>query len=261
MKIIFRVDDIFLDNNQFEEQLFDIFLKNNIPLTLGVVPMNNKNTPIIYQLNPTTKDQLRSNKFNIAVHGYKHVKNNEYGEFSGVNIEIQNNWIADGIKHLKQLTDFKIDTFIPPWNSFDNNTVSALKNNGIKYLSADNRSYIDSLVVSVPYSVEHLFFLKSKTYKLIQLFSKVGFFKNTVIIVLFHPYNFTEWLNKPYFQNEKLKFNTNFSELNQALVNINKSRVIKAEKLNKLHKIKESKNIFLSLLYRIEARRSLIFFK
>lgn len=66
------------------------------------------------------------------------------------------------------------------------------------------------------YSVEHLYFLRSCTFRLMLFTKKFGLFKQVSILVLFHPYNVEDWLGEPYFKKER--FNTKLEFLQRDLI-------------------------------------------
>ena len=113
----------------------------------------------------------------------------------------------------------------------------------------------------IPYSVEHLFFLRSLTFKIIKTLSRFGFFKRLTIVVLFHPYNFIDWLGKPYFSNSKSKFNTDLSELEILLSKLSIAKNINSMNFNELNAVRPYKNLFLSFLYKLETRRILYLYQ
>lgn len=261
MKIVFRVDDIYLDNSKFENELLEVFHKNNVPITLGVIPFDKNGKPLVSELDKNIACKLKTQNFKVALHGYSHNRVTKKGEFEEVEFNTQLKWIQHGKDYLTRLTGCNIDTFIPPWNAFDLNTLVALKENAIKFVSAgqipckDQEKFNDVQVI--PYSVEHLYFLKSWSFKYLDFMSRLGFFKNIVIVVLFHPYNFTDWSGNPYFKGEKVKFNTTVDELNKMLGRIKSKSYLQIINLNQILKFRDSQMYLGKLLYKIESRRSL----
>jgi hypothetical protein len=63
MNVVFRVDDLYLDGSEFENNLLDIFEKNGIPLTLGVIPFHKDGSPIVRLLNEKTTKHLETSWF------------------------------------------------------------------------------------------------------------------------------------------------------------------------------------------------------
>ncbi len=79
----------------------------------------------------------------IALHGFNHLKitnmqglipKNRRSEFAGVKIEEQRKKLDEGIKYFKQ-NNLNVEVFIPPFHSFDKNTLKILieKNINIVY--------------------------------------------------------------------------------------------------------------------------------
>jgi len=266
MNLIFRVDDIYLNNIHFENDLLSIFHRHKIKLVLGIIPFDANDKPFEEELDSSISNLIHTNNFEIALHGYKHVKTNIWGEFYGVDEKIQEFMLKGGKEHLEVLTNKEITTFIPPWNALDTNTCKVLKKYNFKVVSnghderTNNLSAENSLSV-IPYSVEHLFFLKSLTFKIIKTLSRFGFFKKLTLVVLFHPYNFIDWLGKPYFSSTKSKFNSNLNELEILLKKLYKAKNINSINFNELNEVRPYKNLFLSFLYKIETRRILYLYQ
>jgi hypothetical protein len=266
MNLIFRVDDIYLNNNRFENDLLATFHKHKIKLVLGIIPFDASDKPFEEELDSSISNLIQTKNFEIALHGFKHVKTNLWGEFYGVDEKIQEFMLKGGKDHLEGLTNEEIITFIPPWNALDTNTCNILKKFNFKVVSnghderTKNLSTQNSLSV-IPYSVEHLFFLKSLTFKIIKTLSRFGFFKRLTLVVLFHPYNFIDWLGKPYFSNTKSKFNSNLNELEILLGKLSKSKNIKSINFNELNAVRPYKNKFLSFMYKLETRRILYLYQ
>jgi hypothetical protein len=262
MNLIFRVDDIYLNNTRFENDLLAIFHKHKIKLVLGIIPFDTNDKPFAEKLGSSISNLICTDNFEIALHGYKHVKTDLWGEFYGVEKKKQELMLASGKDHLEELTNKKIKTFIPPWNALDSNTCIILKSLNFEIVSNghDERTKnlsIENILTVIPYSVEHLFFLKSRTFKIIETLSRIGLFKRLTIVVLYHPYNFIDWLGKPYFSNSKSKFNMDLSELEMLLGKLSKSKNINSINFNELNAVRPYKNLFLSFLYKLETRRIL----
>lgn len=149
-KYLIRVDDICENFNFRNFQKFKkIMLKFNIKPILAVVP-NNRDKNLIFK-NEITKSsfwqlikilQLRY-KWTIGIHGYDHVylsrnsgmlKINDASEFAGISQKKQKDKL---IKSLKIFNKYKVDTdlFIAPAHSFDDITLSVLKELNIKNIS------------------------------------------------------------------------------------------------------------------------------
>jgi len=53
MRLLFRVDDIFLDSSNFELSLFKLFYELQIPIMMGVIPVH---------LNELTEQKIKENE-------------------------------------------------------------------------------------------------------------------------------------------------------------------------------------------------------
>ena len=140
--VIFRNDDI---QSCFAfDHLVDvngIFIEEAVPVTLSVIPFIGNHT---LDEDPSLVDYLKNlkrthpNLFEIALHGYDHqILSKFYGgsEFGGVEYPNQYGRIVLGKKALKNTLDVDPVTFIPPFGTYDNNTVLALKELGFEAVS------------------------------------------------------------------------------------------------------------------------------
>ncbi|RJX15898.1 DUF2334 domain-containing protein [Candidatus Bathyarchaeota archaeon] len=138
--VIFRDDDI----HSMELSLVkvnNVFIDEKVPVTLGVIPfLKNRSLTedilLIYYLK--FLKVLYPNLFEIALHGYTHQSLSGFhvrSEFKGLDYESQYKRIYLGKKILREALNIEPVTFIPPFNTYDNNTVLALKNLGFKVIS------------------------------------------------------------------------------------------------------------------------------
>src|SRR3989339_460674 len=78
IKIVFRFDDYMMTQHIVFDSILDIFKKNHISLTLGVVPFDKED--VIFnklsqdQLNDL-KSRIKKNEIEIALHGFSHTDN------------------------------------------------------------------------------------------------------------------------------------------------------------------------------------------
>lgn len=145
---IFRWDDIspFQDPERFN-RLCDLFGRYQIPAVLGTIPDNRDDS---IRFNPAgdgafvarLKD-LEKDGWEIAMHGYRHIKQTEDGgilglnrasEFAGRPYEDQAADIRQG-KNLLYESGFDPVTFIAPWHAYDANTLRALAQYGFTAFS------------------------------------------------------------------------------------------------------------------------------
>lgn len=145
---IIRWDDVspYQDQTRYRK-LIDLFVRYDVPAVLGVVPENRDET-----IRFDTRDEgefvaelheLQKKGWEIAQHGFRHIKHTEEGgvlginaasEFAGRSPEQQAADIEAGRKILRDY-GFEPVTFIPPWHSYDEATIMALAGAGFKVLS------------------------------------------------------------------------------------------------------------------------------
>jgi predicted deacetylase len=147
-RFVIRWDDVspFQDRKKFRS-LVDLFVKYHIPAVLGVIPDNRDETIKFDNLNETKYveelKELEKAGWEIALHGYRHLKNtnkggilnlNKASEFAGRTPDEQ---LTDLERGKKILTDYGFNTvtFIPPWHSYDLTTLMALSKTGFRLLS------------------------------------------------------------------------------------------------------------------------------
>ncbi len=140
--VIFRNDDI-QPCFAFDRlvNVNNIFIKEAVPVTVSVIPFIGNHT---LDEDPTLVDYLKNlkrthpNLFEITLHGYDHqMLSDFYGgsEFGGVEYPNQHGRITLGKKALKETLNVDPVTFIPPFGTYDNNTVLALKELGFEAVS------------------------------------------------------------------------------------------------------------------------------
>jgi predicted deacetylase len=122
-------------------------MKYDIPAVLGVIPDNKDETiKIGNRAEYEYVDELRELEqagWEIAQHGYQHLQNTDNGgilnlnqasEFAGRSYDDQKADIENG---REILTDYGFNpvTFIPPWHSYDSDTLKALEESSFDILS------------------------------------------------------------------------------------------------------------------------------
>jgi len=142
--VIFRCDDYGdTSPSKIAVLLYEVFEEHNAPLTLGVVPFNkHKKNPETRRMNPFKVDLMARGRtngvFDVALHGYTHSHRSPIerdSEFRGLPLKEQYRLISTGVSNLEQIVGYPIKTFVPPWHSFDTNTLLAMKQAGMTCLS------------------------------------------------------------------------------------------------------------------------------
>ena len=135
--IIFRMDDIGEPRNfEAAEKINNIFIEKSIPANWLVIPMRFKEN-----LTQEQKDYLHKTYstgwFYIIQHGYWHETELENTEFKGLDYNTQYEQIKQGKQIIESYFGQEITVFAPPYNSADQNTITALKKlNFDTYLTA-----------------------------------------------------------------------------------------------------------------------------
>ncbi len=200
--LVFRFDDFSArSNTNLEQKIIEIFRKNKLAFTIGVIPFAGAGS----LLDPTPKGHLplgeekgnilknasHQGVVEVALHGYAHQSHSEQyigSEFKGLDFEQQKEKILQGKIYLEEISDSKINTFVPPWNQYDDNTLKVLEELQINNISADrfgtmnNKSSIQSLPNSCGLSS-----LKQAVKSARKSPDKIS-----LIIALFHSYDFIE---------------------------------------------------------------------
>ena len=149
--VIFRLDDVH-DNwlHLAQIQVMNIFLSKDQRLSVGIV------------MNATGSDQLVLQKimegqskglFELAIHGWNHVDYTKMSESEQKKtLDLANN-------KMQTLFGIRSNVFTPPYGTFNNSTLVAMSDSGIKIISAttgsvnDNRFIWSPSVLSEPYSI------------------------------------------------------------------------------------------------------------
>lgn len=220
IKVVFRYDDYSnVSSTDLEIKLIEVFQKYNAPCTFGVIPYESvsdvndasmrDDVPLTKIKSNILKNSINANIIEVALHGYSH-KNTYKGkkhyksEFLGLDYDSQKKRITKGKNYLEEMLDIRVTTFIPPWNTFDLNTIIVLEELGFKCILPGQYGDIkeSSKIKILPTSCN-----------LLNLRDAIESARHVpdaqpVIVVLFHEYDFFE-INR-----EKGKFSyQNFFEL------------------------------------------------
>lgn len=201
--VVFRFDDYSSrSSTDFEVKLIDTFKKYNIHCTFGVIPyivsdVHDPRPQDVVPLNQmkTTilKNAIEAGILEVALHGYSHQTIREIGdgwytEFFGLDYNSQVEKIAKGKIYLGEILGTRIVTFIPPWNSYDFNTIHAIEKLGFKSISADKYGDAsESSPIKFLPATSDLLHLRDAI-KSARRISSIY----SIIVVLFHVYDFLE---------------------------------------------------------------------
>ncbi len=125
----FRFDDVqdhWLNDVQIE--VLEVFEKRNLPLTIGIIGDRiDHDEKIITYINEGSS----SGSLAIANHGWEHE------DFTMYNRTHQSSLIQKTNEKIQDLFGVKPSVFIPPFNSFNENTKDAMLDNGITHFSSE----------------------------------------------------------------------------------------------------------------------------
>ena len=137
--VIFRYDDYSSRSlTDMEVKIIDAFQKHNLSCTFGVIPYvcsGDTHDPTLQDVVPLTPEKanilnnaMKAGTVEVALHGYSHQTIREKGgttEFSGLDYTTQLERISKANNFSEQMLHTEITTFVPPWDSYDFNTIRA----------------------------------------------------------------------------------------------------------------------------------------
>lgn len=219
-KVVFRFDDYQLKSIPFYDSLLIVFEKNRIPLCLGIIPFD-KNGSFYNDLNQEQLDdfktRIRNNEIEIALHGYNHkdndlqkvsfLKNVSMSEFSGLSYSAQYTKLKLAKESIDSLLDIDVNVFIPPFNTYDENTLKALESLKFEIISANIDGSSNSDKISfIPFTLNDL----NELQKVIIMHQN----DQITIVVMMHSYSFKEISNYTGDNTKRIEFKQLDSLLN-----------------------------------------------
>ena len=123
INLVFRLDDYSTrSSTDMELRIIDVFRKNKISITFGVIPFiisGDEHDPSPQDIIPLTstkgdilKTGIKDGILEIALHGYSHqtINTEKYTEFSGIEYESQVKKIYKGKEFLEGITAVRLRT-------------------------------------------------------------------------------------------------------------------------------------------------------
>lgn len=195
IRLALRLDDPSETSDQkIESGILSALDACGLRATFAVVPFREFNGERV-ALSPDRArpliDAQRRGLIEVALHGNTHINRAngaKKSEFSGMPVTDQFRLIQEGAQHLGKIFDTRIGGFVPPWNGYDLNTLTALQQDGFDYISADWRmpiGYAESLPI-LPLTC-HVSQVKEAFAEARRIS-----FMSPVIIAMIHHYDFTE---------------------------------------------------------------------
>lgn len=198
LNVVFRYDDPTLQPDSITQEMLVFFKEKNVPITIALVPCD-ANEAYITPTDSNWLHLLQGDNVEIALHGLTHQVVNNAGEFGELTLEENYRRINKGKKHIEKY--FKpVETFIPPFNAYNSETLKALDSLNFKTISSD-------LFLSHTLTSKEINYLPET---LGLLMSKMGMFEaahyaitnneklNSTCVIMFHRYDIdtTEKFNK-----------------------------------------------------------------
>ena len=198
--VAFRLDDPSqISDHQLEKRILDLFKRYEVSITFAVIPFHFRNNKYHALTVNGVKHIIlaeQSGIVEIAQHGYAHIKNNhsirnKNSEFVSLPYNDQKEKIIKGKKILDEIFQHEVKGFVPPFNSFDKNTIKILIQQRFSYLSAgwDVPEPMPSNISIIPRTCS----LKNAQQTLKEA-KNIGKLSSKIIIVLHHD-DFEEFCN------------------------------------------------------------------
>ena len=189
-------------------ELLRIFQEHNIPCTYGVIPYasdtftDDPANCVAMDLETAGRltGAVRSGLVEVALHGFAHRDNaiapkspGSESEFRGLSYSSQLRMLSSGKATLESLYRVSVTTFIPPWDSYDENTLRALEDLGFEMVSSSGQTY----AIAANARLQRLRFLPytcmpGHLREAIE-FARVSSDPDPIIVVLLHAFNFVEY--------------------------------------------------------------------
>lgn len=198
--VCFRYDDVSNNSNYLvDKMVIELFVKRKIPVTVAVIPFTKNKIkdqgliPFKLEEKSLLKQASDSGIVEIALHGFLHKsvaidKDGLKSEYAFVKLSKQLEKIEKGKHLLESLFNKEIVTFVPPWESYDKNTLVALEKAEFKILSANRNRMIkeDSELHYLPSTCN--------TSSLIETIKKAQKYTNLnpIVVNVFHEFEFME---------------------------------------------------------------------
>jgi hypothetical protein len=202
--VVFRYDDFSsFSSTSIETKLLNAFHIHQAIGTFGAIPFvvdgvaedptPQNNMPLTQEKIDILRKAIKQKVVEVALHGTTHQTIGEKGtygwtEFAGLEYSTQVDKITRGKNYLEEKLGIKIATFIPPWNSYDLNTLLALEALEFETISSGIRCYTNSptKLKFLPYTCS-LSDLQNAV-----SFARKGHDRQPIIVVLIHAYDFQE---------------------------------------------------------------------
>ena len=159
VQVVFRLDDPRPVCDSVSMRVVQLFNAKNVPLTIAMGPCDNCENAITPPISTNSQyiAAIQQDNIELALHGLTHQNITGAGEFGGLDSIEAMRRIAKGKQALQAIFDKQITTFIPPFNAWNEYTLTAMRMHGMNVISADMFTpiYADS-VHYFPETLGHL---------------------------------------------------------------------------------------------------------
>jgi peptidoglycan/xylan/chitin deacetylase (PgdA/CDA1 family) len=190
--VAFRVDDYSsISDLESDIRIMEIFSEARVPVTIAAIPFA-AGKPITGERADLLRDWVTAGIAEIAVHGYRHDNISDrprMSEFVGRNLIEQTSLLAEGKLLLESIAG-EVVIFVPPWNTYDINTIHALGSLGYEILSADIGGVAKegSLIRFVPFTT----FIHEFPEAIARARGLANSGLSVAVVLLIHAYEFTD---------------------------------------------------------------------
>lgn len=201
VSLAFRLDDPSpASDHALERRLIQIFARRRVPLTVAAIPFAVARSGEPLSASPATLPHLmeahEAGEIEVALHGHSHVDRAPAGagpsEYRGVALTTQRELLAAGKACLAGVFGESIAGFVPPWNTYDEHTLTAAADNGFAYLSAGDWTPAGARAV---YTIPRTCRLDRLPAALREARRYAA--QAPVVVVVLHPDNFAEFRSPP----------------------------------------------------------------
>lgn len=256
INVVFRFDDpSALSSTEIELKVIDAFREHNASLTFGVIPFkcagSTRDTspqdvvPLGAKKGELLRNAVEEGIVDIALHGYSHQMREAevWTEFWGMDYDSQFDKLSKGKELLEGTIGKPVTTFIPPYNTYDRNTLKVLEALDFSILSAGIHGDVspDSKLNFMPMTIR-----LHQLHKAVKQ-ARASSDSQPLIVVMFHEYDFMDAKVKGI--NKRI---ITFEELNNHLDWLKSqkdTRILSISQANKEIRDLSAKRLQLSYLY------------
>lgn len=191
--VVFRMDDYSQKSEwETEKRVIELFHSRSLPICVAAIPFEAER-PLAGERAEYLRRMVEAGIVEPALHGRTHADTSDPGvspsELRGLSYDTQLGQLQQAKFHLQQevLSGHPLRIFVPPFNTYDETTISVLEELGFEVLSArcDGPVPEDSELSYVPFTA-----LLHEVQEAVRVARSTG--RAAAIVVLLHDYEFTD---------------------------------------------------------------------